>query len=54
LITGDARNERRKWTSRDLALADLQEEGWLIDGPHQALDDILLMAINPTRHDEEE
>ncbi len=34
LVTGNPDARDRKWANRDAALADLAEEGWVIDGPH--------------------
>jgi len=34
LVTGNAHNPDRKWSSRDASLSDLTAEGWIIDGPH--------------------
>jgi hypothetical protein len=34
LVTGNAHNDHRKWTSREMALSDLKAEGWVFDGPH--------------------
>jgi len=34
LVTSNVHDVDRKWTNRELALADLISEGWIIDGPH--------------------
>ena len=34
LVTSNVHDADRKWASRDLALSDLESEGWIIDGPH--------------------
>jgi hypothetical protein len=34
LVTGNAHDHDRMWTSRDSALSDLAAEGWIIDGLH--------------------
>ena len=35
LETANAKIPDRKWTSRRLALADLAEEGWIVEGAHE-------------------
>jgi hypothetical protein len=35
LLNGDLQYPARSWTNEEAALAQLQEEGWTIEGPHR-------------------
>jgi hypothetical protein len=34
LLTGKTDEKARKWVDKNVALAELREEGWTITGPH--------------------